>query len=358
MRSASSWAGARRLTLAGLLVAVAVAGAAALVWPASGARPGLPLPVAAGRGGASSVDRVDARFDERRLSGALVLDDLSPLRRPASAPAGSSRLHDETLVVGVALGEEAKAYPITVLQRHEIVNDDVGGVPVLVTWCPVCGTALVHDRRIDGRTYSFGNYRALYENAMTWYDHETLSLWSQPSGVALRGPLAGVRLGMLPARLATWGDWKREQPHTLVLAEGFGSDSEERTNPLADSPEAFVIGVVVAGGAKAYPLDVIAGAAVNDEVAGVPVLVYARDRGASVYVFDRRVSGDPLTFEWAGEQLRDRETRSLWDASTGEAVEGRWKGAVLRRVPYGTAFGWAWRAFYPDAGVYEPPRES
>ena len=83
----------------------------------------------------------------------------------------------------------------------------------------------------------------------------------------------------------------------------------------------------------------------------------ARDRGASVYVFDRRVSGTPLTFEWAGEQLRDRETASLWDASTGEAVEGRWKGAVLREVSYGTALRWAWRAFYPDAGVYELPRE-
>ena len=356
MRSASSWARVRGLTLAGLLAAAVVAGGAALVWPAAGAQPGLPLPAVAGRDGASTADRVDARFDERSLSGALVLDDLSPLRRPASAPAGGSRLHEGTLVVGVALEREAKAYPITVLQRHEIVNDDVGGVPVLITWCPVCGTALVHDRRIDGRAYSFGNYRALYENAMTWYDHETLSLWSQPSGVALKGPLAGVRLDMLPARLATWGDWKREQPDTLVLAEGIGSGSEERTNPLADSPEAFVVGVVVAGGAKGYPLDLIAAAAVNDEVAGVPVLVYARERGAGVYAFDRRVSGTPLAFDWAGEQLRDRETGSLWDASTGEAVEGRWRGAALKEVPYGTAFEWAWRAFYPDAGVYEPPR--
>ena len=359
MQSVRSWAGARRLTLAGLLAAAAVAGAAALAWPTAGAQRGLPLPAAAGRGdGASSVDRVDVRFDERRLYGALMFDDLSPLRRPSSTPAGASRLHDETLVIGVALGEEAKAYPIAVLQRHEIVNDEVGGVPVLITWCLVCGTALVHDRRIDGRPYSFGNYRALYENAMTWYDHETRSLWSQPSGVALSGPLVGVRLDMLPARVATWGDWKRERPHTLVLAEGIGSDSEGRTNPLADSPEAFVVGVAVAGGAKGYPLDVIAGVAVNDEVAGVPVLVYARDGGSSVHVFDRLVSGTPLVFEWAGEQLRDRQTRSLWDAATGEAVEGRWEGAALRELPYGTALEWAWRAFYPGAGVYELPDES
>ena len=359
MQSASSWAAARRLALVGLLAAAAVAGAAVLAWPTAGTQRGLPLPAPPGRvDGASSADRVGVRFDERRLAGVLVFDDLTPLWRPASAPAGTSGLHDETLVVGVALGEEAKAYPITVLQRHEIVNDDVGGVPVLVTWCSVCGTTLVHDRRIDGRTYRFGNYSALYENAMTWYDHETRSLWWQPSGAALVGPLAGVRLDMLPARLATWGDWKQEQPHTLVLAEGIGSNVEERTNPLADSPTAFVVSVTVAGGAKGYPLDLIVGAAVNDEVGGVPVLVYARGGGASIHVFDRRVSGTPLAFEWAGELLRDRQTRSLWDAATGEAVEGRWEGAVLRELPYGTAFEWAWRAFYPSAGVYKPPPDS
>ena len=356
MQSSSPWAGARRLTLVGLLAAAAAAGVAALLWPADGAQGGLPFPAPASRagGGASSMDRVNVVFDERRLQGALAFDDVTPLRRPASGPAGASRLHDETLVVGVALGEEAKAYPITVLERHEIVSDEVGGVPVLVTWCPVCGTAMVHDRRIDGRPRSFGNYSALYENALTWYDHETRSLWSQPSGVALMGPLAGVRLDMLPARVATWGAWKQERPDTLVLTEGIGSDSEERVNPLADASGAFVVGVAVAGGAKGYPLDVIAGVVVNDEVGGVPVLVYARDGSASVHVFDRRVSEIPLAFEWAGEQLRDRQTGSLWDAATGEAVEGPWEGSALRELPYGTAFEWAWRAFYPDASVYEP----
>ena len=358
MQLSSRRAGTRRLALAGLL-AIAVAGAAALAWPAFGTRPGLPLPaaVAVVGDGASSLERVDVRFDERRLRGELAFDDLTPLRDPASAPAAASRLHDETLVVGVALGGEAKAYPITVLARHEIVSDDVGGVPVLVTWCPVCGTALVHDRRIDGRARSFGSYGALYENALTWFDHETRSLWSQPSGVALLGPLAGVRLDMLPARLATWGAWKRERPDTLVLSEGIGATIEERVNPLADAPEAFVIGVSVDGAARGYPLGAITGVALNDEVGGVPVLIYRRDASAGVHVFDRRVSGRALEFEWAGSRLRDRETGSLWDAATGEAVEGRWEGASLRELPYGTALAWAWRAFYPEAGLYESPRE-
>ncbi len=92
MPPAKSWARTRRLALAGLLVAAIAAGAAALAWPA---QPGLPLPAGTGRGdGASSADRVDVRFDERRLYGVLVFDDMTPLRDPASAPAGASRLHD------------------------------------------------------------------------------------------------------------------------------------------------------------------------------------------------------------------------------------------------------------------------
>ena len=80
-----------------------------------------------------------------------------------------------------------------------MVNDVVGGVPVLVTWCPPCGTGLVHDRRIDGKPHAFGNYTALYMNAMTWYDHETQSLWSQPVATAIDGPYKGVGLKMIPA---------------------------------------------------------------------------------------------------------------------------------------------------------------
>ena len=354
MQSSSPWVWKRRLVLGGLLVAAIVAGAGTLLLPIGGPQGGLPLPASTiGPGtGASSERRVEVAFHQSRLYGTLAFDDVTPLNSPAFAPARESLLHDDTLIVGVALGGEAKAYPITVLEHHEMVNDIVGGVPVLVTWCPACGTALVHDRRIDGSARTFGNYSALYENAMTWYDDETRSLWWQPSGVALSGSLAGVRLDMLPARVATWAVWKRDRPGTLVLAEGIGSDSEASVNPLADAPGAFVVGVAVAGAVKAYPLDAIGRDAINDRVGDVPVLVYVGPGGTSVYVFDRRVAGSALEFEWVGERLRDRETGSLWDPSTGGAVEGAHKGAVLSELPYGTAYRWAWEEFYPGADLY------
>ena len=354
MQSSSPWVWKRRLVLGGLLVAAIVAGAGTLLLPIGGPQGGLPLPASTiGPGtGASSERRVEVAFHQSRLYGTLAFDDVTPLNSPAFAPARESLLHDDTLIVGVALGGEAKAYPITVLEHHEMVNDIVGGVPVLVTWCPACGTALVHDRRIDGSARTFGNYSALYENAMTWYDDETRSLWWQPSGVALSGSLAGVRLEMLPARVATWAGWKRDRPGPPVLAEGHGCARRASVSSLAEHPWAFVVGVAVAGAVKAYPLDAIGRDAINDRVGDVPVLVYVGPGGTSVYVFDRRVAGSALEFEWVGERLRDRETGSLWDPSTGAAVEGAHKGAVLSELPYGTAYRWAWEEFYPGADLY------
>ena len=343
-----------RIVLVVLLAASATVGAGSLLWSATRGVGGLPIPASSGRptNGASSAHRVEVEFREHRLYGALAFDDVTPLHGPVSGPAPESQLHEETLVIGVVLDGEAKAYPITVLQRHEMVNDVVGTVPVLVTWCPVCGTALVHDRRIDGAPHTFGNHGALYENAMTWFDHQTRSLWSQPSGVALSGSLAGVRLEMLPARVATWGAWKRERPETLIVSEGVGSGSSVAVNPLAEAPEGFVVGIAVGGAAKAYPLDVlVASAPINDRVGGVPVLVYAGPGGA-LHAFDRRVGGATLEFDRADGRLRDRDSGSFWDAATGEAVEGLRLGAVLDRLPYSVARRWAWRGFYPTAEMY------
>ena len=354
MQSTASSVRPRRVLLTVLAVVAALAGGL-LLRELPSPQSGLPLP-APGSGvgdGASSADRVEVTLEERRLFGVRAFDDITPLDSPAAVTAAESRLHDGTMVVGVDLRGESKAYPITILIRHEMVNDIVGNVPVLVTWCPVCGTALVHDRRIDGIPRTFGNHRALYESAMTWYDHGTKSLWSQPSGVALAGPLAGVRLEMLPALVATWGAWKREQPDTLVVSEGIGSDSEAAVNPIASAPGAFVVGVAVSGATKAYPLDAVRLiGAVNDRVGEVPVLVYAGTGDAAVHVFDRTVEGSALVFELVGNGLRDIETGTMWDPASGRAVHGPHEGAELAELPYGTALRWAWERFYPGAEVY------
>ena len=139
--------------------------------------------------------------------GERQLDSTTPISEPVFRPGRESDLHGQTLVIGLALNGDAKAYPVTILNHHEMVNDVVGGVPVLVTWCPICGTGLVHDRRINGVPHTFGNYSTLYRNAMTWFDHETKSLWSQPTGTALEGQYEGIRLNMLAAQVLPWATW-------------------------------------------------------------------------------------------------------------------------------------------------------
>lgn len=118
----------------------------------------------------------------------LARDEIPPIYAPRFVPASSDPYPDDTLVLGVALENEAHAYPIDVLNWREIVVDEVGGMPILSTWCPICATAMVHRRELDGAEIVFGNQGALYKDAMTWWDHDTGSVWSQPTGEAILGP--------------------------------------------------------------------------------------------------------------------------------------------------------------------------
>ena len=112
----------------------------------------------------------------------LPRDFIAPVYEPEFVDAPTAGWPDDTDVIGVVLGGEAKAYPISLLNSREMVVDRIADVPILVTWCPLCGTALVHRREVNGETLTFGVQGALFMNAMTWWDHTTGSIWSQPLG--------------------------------------------------------------------------------------------------------------------------------------------------------------------------------
>jgi hypothetical protein len=210
----------------------------------------------------------------------------------------------------------------------------------------------VHDRRIDGETFVFGNGGALFMNAMTWYDHKTESIWSQPWGRAIRGGFKGTQLFLLPSQLTTWGSWKAEHPETLAMTTGVGnntflSPARQGFNPL------FVIGLVLADKSKAYYFnDVALVGVVNDWLGDFPIAVWAKDD--RFHAFIRQVDGRTLTFRAEGATLIDEETGSTWDVARGLAVDGPLRGSVLQGVPSSTAYDWAWRDFYPDSEFYAP----
>ena len=126
---------------------------------------------------------------------------------------------------------EGRAYPIQILTWHEIVNDDVDGTPVAVTYCPLCNTAIIFDRRVGGDTLEFGVSGFLRENNLLMYDRQTETLWQQFDGEAVVGTYAGERLDILPARIISWEDFTDNHPDGQVLSRDTGYDRRYGSNP-------------------------------------------------------------------------------------------------------------------------------
>lgn len=244
-------------------------------------------------------------------------------------------LQDDDRVLGLTQGVEAKAYPIKILNWHEIVNDVVGGKPVVVTYCPLCGTGIAFDANVRGGPHTFGMSGLLYQSDLLMYDHQTDSLWSQIGMHAVAGPLTGQRLTPVFLEHTTWAEWRAAYPSTLVLSTRTGSLRNYDRDPYtgyAESGELFfdtthvdpryhpkewVVGIEHKGVVKAYPFSELkkGESPLTDELGGDTVTIQVNHRARSVSVTD-----------------------------TGG-----------RPIPSVTAFWFAWYAFHPDTQVFKWP---
>ena len=189
-------------------------------------------------------------------------------------------------------------------------------------------------------------------NAMTWWDHKTHSVWSQPWGRAIAGPLKGTELALLPSQLVPWGTWRQEHPDTLALSTGGLSVFPQSSRGATFHPN-YVIGVTLGDAAGAYPFEAAAEAGIiNDTVGPYPILVHVNPDTQGVYTYLRQVDDQILTFEQKDGTFRDRETGSTWRMEQGLALDGPLEGQLLRAVPYIPAFLSAWEDFYPDSRWY------
>ncbi len=281
-------------------------------------------------------------------------------------------LADEDLVIGIEIDGEARAYPLRILNVHEIVNDEVGGRPVTVTYCPLCRSGLVFDRRVGGTPLTFGVSGKLVNANLVMYDRETETYWSQLEGKAIVGPLVPRELTLVPSTITTWDEWRRAHPETRVLSRDTGIYPEATygSNPYSDyansdrvgfgvdsvdgrlDPKTIVYGVTIGNTSRAYPEETVTAAdVINDEVGGVPVLVLEDGQDGGVKLFVREAGGEQIRFTTENGQLVD-EAGNRWRFD-GTAVEGPHRGKQLERLNSHGIFWFAWSEFHPETEVYQ-----
>lgn len=288
-------------------------------------------------------------------------------------------------VIALEINGEARGYPIQVLIWHEIATDTVGGVPVSVTFCPLCNTAIVFDRRVDGEARRFGVSGLLRESDLIMYDYTNASLWQQITGEAIVGVDAGKRLAFIPAQIISWAQFQESFPDALVLSRNTGFGRNYGLNPYPgydsvgsttlfstsfDDPrleaKERVLTVELEGEAVAFPFSELAQYGVLTASIGNTDLV-AFWAGGTVSSLDSRVIADSadigsagaflpvaqgrvLTFELRDSEIVDLETGSVWNV-LGRAVEGPMAGAQLEQVVSANHFWFAWSIFKPDTRV-------
>ena len=286
-----------------------------------------------------------ARFNGFDLSGALVpvdaierggppRDGIPSIDKPRFVPIGRSGLREDDRVLGLSHKGVVRAYPVRILNWHEVVNDQLAGDPIAVTYCPLCGTGMAFDARVQTtagvRELSLGISGLLFNSDVLLYDRASQSLWSQLRQQAISGPLKGTLLKAVPLEHTTWSDWRRRFPATEVLSFETGFSRDYARDPYAGyesvnrlmfdvqhrdarlGPKEWVLGLSVGTARKAYPFSTLA----------------------------TRVGKDGVLEDRLGGQV----VRIRFDAQHRTA---RAEDATGQPLPSVLAFWFAWVAFHP-----------
>ncbi len=296
-------------------------------------------------------------------------------------------LGEQEPVVSLEVNGDARAYPLQILIWHEIVNDTVGDTPVLVTFCPLCNTALSFDRRVDGAERVFAVSGFLRRSDLIMYDRETQTLWQQIGGDAIVGVDVPKRLDFIPSPIVSFAEFKETFPDGVVLTRDTGfAGRPYGENPYAgydrvggrmlfpvdefgdfrlDAKER-VLTVEIDGDAIAFPFSVLSEQVVIEaDVGGQPVVAFWQSGALSAldafYIigsanvgaaaaYSPLLDGERLTFEARDGQIVDTQSGSTWNV-LGHATAGSMAGRSLEPVVSANHFWFAWSVFQPDTRV-------
>ncbi len=339
------------------------------------------------RGWSTDISKRSIELDEL-MSGGPPKDGIPSINNPkfVSISDANAWLGNQEPVILVSIDGQARAYPLQILTWHEIVNDELAGRPIAVTFCPLCYAALAYDRRIDGNVHSFGVSGMLRHSDMVMYDRETESLWQQLNGEGIVGTYTGRTLEPVPAQIVSYKQFKAAHPQGDVLSKDTGHRREYGRNPyvgydnIQDRPFLYdgpyddrirpmekVITVSLNGADKAYAHQRTRKEhTVHDTIGGTEIVLFHGDGAVSALdrskisdskeigttgVFLRAVDDKTLTFSYDEGVFVDEETGTAWDV-TGQAVAGPLRGKQLTPLPHGNFFAFAWFAFKPGTELY------
>ena len=324
------------------------------------------------------------------LSGGPPKDGIPAIDNPqfVSITEAEEWMEDVEPVIMIERNGDARAYPIQILMWHEIVNDEVGGEPVVVTFCPLCNTGIAFERTVNGQVLDFGTTGRLRNSNLIMYDRQTETWWQQATGEGVAGELTSTQLDFLPAAMISWEDFKNAHPDGLVLSRDTGFSRSYGNNPYAgyddinSSPFLFrgstpdelpamarVLTVELEEEAVAYPNEILKDVhVVNDIISETDVVVIWQAGTASALdefliatssdvgaanVYARELDGETLTFVYDGIKIIDEQTGSEWNV-LGQAVGGELSGKQLAPIVAVNHFWFSWAAFMPETRIYQP----
>ena len=322
------------------------------------------------------------------LSGGPPRDGIPPIDQPKfiENQLAAQWLKPNDPVIALEINGDARAYPLQILTWHEIVNDVVGEIPVTITFCPLCNSAIVFKRNHQGITYDFGTSGLLRHSDLVMYDRQTESLWQQFTGEAIVGVMTGQQLMMIPSGLIGFEQFQAAYPAGKILSKETGYSREYGRNPypgyddIRNNPFLFrdplderlpaMARVVTVSDGKyhnAYPAELLEKLRViHHQLGNQAVVIFHQDGVSSALDTTRIANGDdvgatgvfvPLVGKQELTFIKERgfvdeQTGSHWNI-VGQAILGPLKGKQLERLVHADQFWFSWGAFRPDTLIYQ-----
>lgn len=325
------------------------------------------------------------------LRGEDPRDGIPPIDHPLfeSVTAASEWLQPTEPGALVQLDGDVRFYPLSIMTRHEIVNDRFGNVPVAITFCPLCNTALAFDARVDGQRLRFGVSGLLRKSDLVMWDRQTETLWQQISGTGVIGEYAGTELTLIPTSIVSFADFSANFPNGLSLSRQTGFGTNYGTNPYTGYssgtgpiPTFFpedvddrlpamtrVVSVIVDAVVTAYPFpDVSEAGVIADVVGDLPIAIFwggitadaldgqfiaSSQQIGSAIAYIAEFDGQPLTFTANGDDtFTDAETGTTWSL-LGVGIAGEHEGEQLAIAPHRNEFWFAFAGFFPEGELWQ-----